>query len=434
MDKRVNRWARVTLALLLGTAVVCAAAPVDAQVKIRFQTWHWNETPWVKSLEEFQQIFNAANPGIQVVRDDSRYADKEAVFITQSQAKVAADIPHFSYRVIRHLADRGFLMDLTPFIEKEGGAGYLAQWDPAALEMCKYQGKLYCLPDDLNPLVLMYNTVHFREAGLDPAKPPTTWAEFLHYAKKLTRDTDGDGKIDRWGAGIIGARQEGLFMRFNPWFWGAGGEYLTPDGKRSALDTPEAIEGFRWYADLFTKHKVVPPGVIEQGAQEVRTQLAHGKVSMIVTLPAAVGIVQAINPKLNVREVMALAPVPVGKKKVTSAWFSMRVISTSTRNPEAAWKVYKAWHEKNQQMRNFKIAGVLSTRLDVKSSPELRNDKFAQVFTAQTPYVKWEPLIAEWPKIGDAMITATQEALTGVKPPEQALKDAHAATNRALGL
>jgi ABC-type glycerol-3-phosphate transport system substrate-binding protein len=48
--------------------------------------------------------------------------------------------------------------------------------------------------------------------------------------------------------------------------------------------------------------------------------------------------------------------------------------------------------------------------------------------------VKWEPLLAEWPKIGDAMITAVQEALTGVKTPEQALKDAHAATNRALGL
>jgi multiple sugar transport system substrate-binding protein len=427
MAKRAALWLSVV------TLLVLAAVPAAAQVKIRFQTWHWNETPWVKSLEEFQQVFNAANPGIQVVRDDSRYADKEAVFITQSQARAAADIAHFSYRAIRHLADRGFLLDLSPFADKEGGARFLAQWDPAALEMCRYQGKLYCLPDDLNPLVLMYNTAHFKEAGLDPAKPPATWAEFLDYAKKLTRDTDGDGKIDRWGAGIIGARQEGLFMRFNPWFWGAGGEYLTADGKRSALDTPEALEGFRWYAELFTRHKVVPPGVVEQGAQEVRTQLAHGKVSMIVTLPAALGIVQAINPKLNVREVMALAPVPVGKKKVTSAWFSMRVISTSARSPEAAWKVYKAWHENDQQMRNFRIAGVLSTRLDVKSSPELKQDKFAQVFAAQTPHVKWEPLIAEWPKIGDATITAVQEALTGVKPPEAALKDAHLAVNRVLG-
>lgn len=427
MKRNVNLWWNLAVVGIAVGLLAVVTAPAAAQIKVRFQTWHWGETPWVKSLEEFQKTFNQANPGIEVVRDDSRYADKESVFITQSQAKAAADIPHFSYRVIRQLADRGYLMDLTPFVEKEGGAKYLAQWDQAALEMCKYKGKLYCLPDDLNPLVLMYNTVHFKEAGLDPNKPPATWDQFLDYAKKLT-------KVDRWGVGIIGARQEGLFMRFNPWLWGAGGDYLTADGKRSSLDTPEALEGFKFYAELFTKHKLVPPGVVEQGAQEVRTQLAHGKVSMIITLPAALGIVQAINPKINVREVMALAPVPVGKKKVTSAWFSMRVISAFTKNPEAAWKVYRTWHDRDSQMRNFKIAGVLSTRLDITNSPEVKNDKFAQVFAAQTPFVKWEPLLAEWPKIGDAMITAVQEALTGVKTPEQALKDAHAATNRALGL
>jgi multiple sugar transport system substrate-binding protein len=124
----------------------------------------------------------------------------------------------------------------------------------------------------------------------------------------------------------------------------------------------------------------------------------------------------------------------VGKKKVTSTWFSLRVISAYTKNPEAAWKVYKAWYDKDSQMRNFKIAGVLSSRTDVRNAPEVKADKYAQVFSAQTPYVKLEPLVPEWPKIGDAMLTAIQEGLTGVKTPEAALKGAHEATNRALGV
>jgi multiple sugar transport system substrate-binding protein len=421
------KWFRmITCSVLCLVILVGFSSFVSAQVKVRFQTWHWGETPWVNALEEFQKTFNQRNPGIEVVRDDSRYADKASMFITQSEAKVAADIAHFSYRDMHHLADRGYLMDLSAFVEKEGGAKFLAQWDPASLEICKYKGKLYSLPDDLDPLVLMYNKVHFKEAGLDPAKPPATWGQFLDYAKKLTRG-------DRYGVGIIGARQEGLFMRFNPWLWGAGGDYLTPDQKRSALDRPEALQGFKFYVELSTKHKVVPPGVIEQGAQEARTQLAHGKVSMIIVLPAALGIVQAINPKINVRQVMAVGPVPTGKVKVTSAWLSTRVISAFTKNPDAAWKVYRTWHEQESQIRNFKIAGVLSTRVDFKNSPEVKNDKFAQVFIAQAPYVKWEPLVPQWPQIGDAMITAIQEALAGVKTPERALKDAHAATNRALG-
>jgi maltose-binding protein MalE len=76
----------------------------------------------------------------------------------------------------------------------------------------------------------------------------------------------------------------------------------------------------------------------------------------------------------------------------------------------------------------------MSARLDVKSSPEIANHKFAKVFAAQAPYGKIEPLIPEWPKIGDAMITGAQEAFSGTKTTEQALKDVHLATNRALGV
>ena len=75
----------------------------------------------------------------------------------------------------------------------------------------------------------------------------------MEYPKKLTTGS-------RYGIGLIGARQEGLFMRLNPFIWGAGAEFLTADGKRSAMDTPEFLEGFRYYVELFTKHKVDYPG------------------------------------------------------------------------------------------------------------------------------------------------------------------------------
>jgi multiple sugar transport system substrate-binding protein len=426
MARGSRRW--IVGALILGLAVALAGpATAGEKVKIRFQTWHWGEKPVLFALEEFQKEFNAANPGIEVVRDESRYGDKETVYIAQSQAKAAADIAHFQHRAIPLLAERGYLLDLTPFIEREGGQKFLAQWDQSALETCKYKGKFYCLNDYVNPLALLYNTQHFKEAGLDPSKPPTTPDELVDYAKKLTRN-------GRYGIGLIGSRQEGLFMRFNPFFWGAGADYLTPDNKRSALDTPQALEGFKYYVELFTKHKVVPPGVVEQGAQEVRTQVAREIVSMEIGVIQAPLIYGAINPNFKVNEVMAAAAVPSGKKRVSTVEYGMRVISAFTKNPEEAWKVYKSWVSKDVQLRNFKIYGVMSARLDVKSAPEIANNKFAKVFAAQAPYGKIEPLIPEWPKIGDATITAVQEGFSGSKTPEQALKDLHTATNRALGV
>src|SRR5512147_2553739 len=113
MRQRSRWW---VMAICLGIAVFLAAGPAAAQVKIRFQTWHWNEKPVFFALEEFQKEFNKNNPGIEVVRDDSRYGDKETVYIAQSQAKAAADIAHFLHRAVPLLADRGYLLDLTPFI------------------------------------------------------------------------------------------------------------------------------------------------------------------------------------------------------------------------------------------------------------------------------------------------------------------------------
>ena len=101
MEQRGPGWIRVAT-FSIGFLVLLVALPAAAQVKIRFQTWHWNETPWVKSLEEFQQTFNAANPGIQVVRDDSRYADKEAVFITQSAVVLREELADEYARRLQH--------------------------------------------------------------------------------------------------------------------------------------------------------------------------------------------------------------------------------------------------------------------------------------------------------------------------------------------
>jgi multiple sugar transport system substrate-binding protein len=53
----------------------------------------------------------------------------------------------------------------------------------------------------------------FKAAGLDVNAPPKTWDEFLAYAKKLTRNTDGDGKIDQWGFGTVAAKSPGYSLR-----------------------------------------------------------------------------------------------------------------------------------------------------------------------------------------------------------------------------
>ena len=62
----------------------------------------------------------------------------------------------------------------------------------------KYNGKYYGLPFMGFNLGLYWNKRAFREAGLDPEKPPKTTEEVIEYAKKLTK-RDASGKIVQLG-------------------------------------------------------------------------------------------------------------------------------------------------------------------------------------------------------------------------------------------
>ena len=59
-------------------------------------------------------------------------------------------------------------------------------------------GKTWGVPFQRSTIVLYWNKEAFKEAGLDPSKPPATWAEQVEYARKLTK-RDGSGNVTQWG-------------------------------------------------------------------------------------------------------------------------------------------------------------------------------------------------------------------------------------------
>jgi sorbitol/mannitol transport system substrate-binding protein len=51
---------------------------------------------------------------------------------------------------------------------------------------------------------------------------------------------------------------------------------------------------------------------------------------------------------------------------------------------------------------------------------------------SQLPYGKVEPQIPQWPEIMDTFTTSLQEAIVGMKSPEEALAEAHERINAIL--
>jgi multiple sugar transport system substrate-binding protein len=397
------------------------------KVTLRFSDWHLTESPWDKTLADAMALFEQRNPNIKVALEPVSYKDKETKYTVEIAAGKGPDVFHVHAFSLPMFFAKGFAKDLTPFIEREGGAKFLEPWYPICINLVNYKGKVHAMPGDYMSMVLIYNTELFKEAGLDPKKPPKTWEEFLEYNKKLTKTPD------RWGFGVVGAKDPGFELRFSPFIWTFGADYLTPDYKKSTLNTKEAKEAFKFFIELYTKYKVMPPGVTSMNAQDVRTNLAHRKIAMLIGSGWTAPIVNSINPELKAFDVLAAAPLPEKKKKVTTIWLSSWVMNPNTKHPKEAWELLKFITSKEMELNWFVKNRVTSSRKDVSSvAPEILNDKFASVIASQLPYGKVVPQIPQWPEIMDTITTAVQEAMTEMKTPEKALSDAHERINGIL--
>ena len=420
---RMSRWIFLSIVIFIGFSSFVIA---QEKVTLRFSDWHLTESPWDKTLADAMALFEKRYPNIKIELEPVSYKDKEPKYTVELAAGKGPDIFHVHAFSLPMFFDKGFAMDLTPFIEKEGGAKYLEAWYPLCMNMMKHKGKVRAMPGDYMSMVLVYNTEMFKAAGLDPKKLKT-WEEFLEYNIKLTKAPE------RWGIALPGAKDPGFELRFSPFLWSFGGDYLSPDHKKSALDSKEAKEAFTFFVELYTKHKVMPPGVTSMNPQDVRTQLAHRKIAWEIGSGWTAPIVNAINPELKACDVLDAVPLPVKKNKVTTIWLSSWVMSPNTKHPKEAWELMKFITSKEMELNWFVKNRVTSSRKDVSDvAPEILNDKFASVIASQLPYGKVVPQIPQWPEIVDAFTTAVQEAFTEMKPPEKALADAHERINGIL--
>ncbi len=440
--KTLRRSSLILVAALLAcglAAPVWTAGQKEAAagpVTLVFSDWHMAEPHWEKALREAFAIFEQENPTLKVQLEVVSYGEKETKYATEIEAKAGPDVFHLHAYSIRSFIEKGYALDVTRFVNAEG-AGFTDAWYSQTLALMKKDDKYFSMPGDFMSMVLFYNKNLYREAGLDPAAAPKTWDQFLSYAKKLTRDRNNDGKVDTWGFGTIGAIDPGFELRVTPILFSHGADYLTEGNKCSALSTAAGKEASRFFASLVTEHKVVPPGVTAQNPGTVRQQMANEQIAMLLGSGWTPPIVDGNNPALNALEVLEAAPVPVkagtSPKFTTTAWLSAWLVNPHTEHPEESWQVVKFINSKRMEEKWFDDARVLSARKDVSGQyGPLLSDKFAKVIASELTKAKFVPQIKEWPQIIEAVNTAAQEAFTGAKSPDQALKGAHDRINDIL--
>ncbi len=275
--------------------------------------------------EPIWEAFRRAHPQIdfRVLHVTGKYEDKIKVMYV---GKIAPDVIFMYPTALPAWAELGTLMPLDEMLARDPAVGR-SDYFESMLRTFTYQGKLYGLPKDASVDLLYWNCEMFEACGVDPPEPTWGWGEYLEAARKLTRDTDGDGRIDQWGTSG---------WTWLPWIWQNGGRVVSPDGRRCTLDAPETIEGIQFWGDLVTRYKVAPTPTDLQDLSPWRL-FSLGRVGMYHEMYPAVSILRDY-AKFR----WDIAHVPRGPAgRVSPAVGSALAITTQSRHPQAAWEFIK---------------------------------------------------------------------------------------------
>jgi multiple sugar transport system substrate-binding protein len=300
--------------------------------------------------------------------------------------------------------------------------GFLAGWkDKDQIEASLYDTmrgasgskSVYVMPWNTQVLYLYYRPSMFKKVGISV---PRNYAEFLDACKKLTQDTNGDGKTDVYGFGMRGAK--GGQEPWGSFIWARGGTFAD-------MTTPQAIQGMQDYVDLF-KNGYAPPTAPMDGFNEIIANFKSGKTAMTVHhIGSAVGMIETFGDDVGA------FPFPGDVGKWTSMGDTENVMLKSAKDKEAAfeWLAYLATGKGQETWCT--VTGNVPVSRSVKQLPFFQNNRFMKVSIEGAPFAGILPILdttTEW--INTVWPNTVAAALLGKVTAAEAMKQLQAGLYR----
>ncbi len=216
---------------------------------------------------------------------------------------------------------------------------WLAAVSPEIVELSDYgKGQMWGYPQyGIDVYGLTWNKTQFKEAGLDPEKPPKTWAEFREDAKKLAK-RDAQGNITRVGYAIRHVGQPHGIVHKHFWaIYGAGGRLIDDPnrlrGGKVMIDTPGVKGAIQLILDMLDQDKST-----SLNFPDPRAAFLKGIASMQISETVSIKARQP-NEAPDLKWGMVLPPVPkAGDKPVTLLGAWLYSVPKQAKNKAEAWQ------------------------------------------------------------------------------------------------
>jgi multiple sugar transport system substrate-binding protein len=363
-------------ALAFGASTLATAAlgqriapPSTAPVSITYYNYNLASAGiGAEATKELIAEFMAAYPHIKV----EGIAAPSGQILPRVQADLAAgrvpDVAQLVFSDLDFIVRNLGVKPLGEIVPPEEWAEHTGGMVPAGLKLGAIGDKTYGLAYVFSTPVLFYNANLFRAAGLDPDKPPRTWAEVEAAALKIK----ASGKN-----GVYPAIYSEFDWLLQGIFLSNGGRSISEDRSRLMFGEAPAVEAVEVMRAMLKSgaHTNFRPG-------EEADAFQSGNLGMVLTTSVYQrSFLSAAKDKFELR---AAAMPAFGDKpaKPTNSGSALFIMSKDPVKQRAAWELVKFMTSKRAFTVITSKIGYLPLRLDIVDDPHYLG-----------PWVKENPLV-----------------------------------------
>lgn len=437
----------------------CPLKALDqAKGRVTVNLWYGGIiAPPTTVLAKLIKKFNESQDKVTVTSDDQGTSYTEVQRKYEGAAATPSQLPDMIYNedtMLGEMVDKGQVLPAQSCMDADGFD--TKKISDAVRSRYLVDGSLSPGYFNVSTPILYYNKVHFKKAGLDPDKPPTTLAEIAIDAKKI-KDA--------------GVAPTPLSFLANDWFlstWVAGiGQDVvnndngrTKPASRATFNTPEVQKTLAKLDQMNTDGLVKPFPVVDGKIDQYLALITEQSSMLIETSTASGTIAAALGGEITAKE----AGVDVGKitlddkklvpgagqlpgikapGKVYASGGAFYMLNTSSAAEQAAsWEFMKFMLKPENSMLWTTEGGYLPVLKSVADSAEVKAS-LGQGLKGEllTPAVKQlaaakpegaGPLIGPYNDYHAALRKAMESVLFDGADPKAALSTAEASMNAAL--
>lgn len=297
----------------------------EPESRVTISVAHAWDATFFERQQQFDELFMERHPNIEVVAENTTFADYLQKYSAQAAGGTLPDIMYSQFSWAQQLIQADLFLPLDDYIAGQSGFDLEDFFEPSLVSY-QHEDQLYLIPYDEGPGMLYYNKDLFDAAGV--AYPDDTWT--LDTLKETALSLAGGEGPDRvYGIADVATPASGTLAP--PYLYPFGAAYVNePEETECLLTTPEAVEAMSWWYEIREQGAVPSPEDLQNVAWPA---FQFGNIAMFLEGTWAT---PPIRENASFEWAMALWPAGPEAHSTFSAG-SGYGITRDSENQDAAW-------------------------------------------------------------------------------------------------